>query len=176
MHLNSGFKTKIKPQPREDSLQKPPNEVGLFSSRSPHRPNPVALSALQVVSVNITGMIVMRIMLVMMLIINFGLMLMMIVLLLLMMMMMILIMVIILMIEVTFMMSSMIYSCLHYYSIGGYVVVNGLDLIEDTPIIDIKPYIPAFDSFPEGKYIDNDDDDDNDCDDDDCDGNYDDNC
>jgi len=73
MHLNSGFKTKIKPQPREDSLQKPPNEVGLFSSRSPHRPNPVALSALQVVSVNITGMIVMRMMLVMMmLIINFG--------------------------------------------------------------------------------------------------------
>jgi len=65
-------------------------------------------------------------------------------------------------------MSSIIYSCLHYYSIGGYVVVNGLDLIEDTPIIDIKPYIPAFDSFPEGKYIDDDDDDD-------CDGNYDDN-
>jgi hypothetical protein len=72
MHLNSGFKTKIKPQPREDSLQKPPNEVGLFSSRSPHRPNPVALSALQVVSVNITGKIVMRMMLVMKLIINFG--------------------------------------------------------------------------------------------------------
>ena len=58
-------------------------------------------------------------------------------------------------------------------STGGYVVVNGLDLIEDTPIIDIKPYIPAFDSFPDGKYYDdddNDDDDDDVNDDDDDDG------
>ena len=27
----------------------------------------------------------------------------------------------------------------------------GLDLLDGTPILDIKPYIPAFDSFPEAK-------------------------
>ena len=30
----------------------------------------------------------------------------------------------------------------------GVVEVLGLDLLDDTPIIDIKPYVPAFDSFP----------------------------
>ena len=27
----------------------------------------------------------------------------------------------------------------------------GLDLLDGTPILDIKPYIPAFDSFPEAR-------------------------
>ncbi len=49
MHRNSGYKTKIKPQPRKDSNNNSIEiEVGLFSSRAPHRPNPVAISALKI--------------------------------------------------------------------------------------------------------------------------------
>ena len=33
----------------------------------------------------------------------------------------------------------------------GTVEVIGLDLLDGTPILDIKPYIPAFDSFPEAR-------------------------
>ncbi|MCK9630666.1 MAG: tRNA (N6-threonylcarbamoyladenosine(37)-N6)-methyltransferase TrmO [Methanoregula sp.] len=31
----------------------------------------------------------------------------------------------------------------------GVLQVRGLDLLEGTPVLDIKPYIPAFDSFPD---------------------------
>jgi len=31
---------------------------------------------------------------------------------------------------------------------GGTLHVSGLDLLEGTPILDIKPYVPAFDSIP----------------------------
>lgn len=31
---------------------------------------------------------------------------------------------------------------------GGTLHVTGLDLLEGTPILDIKPYVPAFDSIP----------------------------
>lgn len=55
MHLNAGFKHKIRPQPVEDADSQPPRQVGLFSSRAPHRPNPIALSALKVVNVNVTA-------------------------------------------------------------------------------------------------------------------------
>ena len=88
LHLNSGFKTKIRPQPLGNAAKRPPQQVGLFSSRAPHRPNPIAISALQVTSVNVSQ---------------------------------------------------------------GIIHVKGLDLINDTPILDIKPYIPAFDSFPDAK-------------------------
>ena len=113
MHLNSGFKSKIKPMPNptlsdstlssdsseNDSPTSNSNslsssstsgslEVGLFCSRAPHRPNPIALSALRVVSVNIST---------------------------------------------------------------GIIEVDGLDLLHNTPVLDIKPYVPAFDSFPEAR-------------------------
>lgn len=88
MHLNKGFKTKIRPQPRPEMETQPPREVGLFCSRAPHRPNPIALSCLQVVSVDVAE---------------------------------------------------------------GIVEVLGLDLLNDTPVLDIKPYIPAFDAFPEAR-------------------------
>ena len=52
MHLNEGFKFRIKPMPRSDALKKPPGEVGLFSSRAPHRPNPIALSAIAITEVD----------------------------------------------------------------------------------------------------------------------------
>lgn len=33
----------------------------------------------------------------------------------------------------------------------GILLVKGLDLLDGTPVLDIKPYIPAFDSFPDAK-------------------------
>ena len=32
---------------------------------------------------------------------------------------------------------------------GRRIVVEGIDLLDETPILDIKPYIPAFDSIPD---------------------------
>ncbi|MFA5414080.1 MAG: tRNA (N6-threonylcarbamoyladenosine(37)-N6)-methyltransferase TrmO [Methanoregula sp.] len=32
---------------------------------------------------------------------------------------------------------------------GGTLHVSGLDLLEGTPVLDIKPYVPAFDSIPQ---------------------------
>ena len=88
MHLNKGFKTKIRPQPRAGSVVQPPAEVGLFCSRAPHRPNPIALSCLKITGVDVEK---------------------------------------------------------------GVITVHGLDLLDDTPILDIKPYIPAFDAFPDAR-------------------------
>lgn len=62
-------------------------QVGLFCSRAPHRPNPIALSALKISSVDVKS---------------------------------------------------------------GIIEVVGLDLLDGTPVLDIKPYVPAFDSFPGG--------------------------
>jgi len=93
MHRNSGYKTQIKPMPRADALNKTMTnskdlKVGLFCSRAPHRPNPIALSALKVTSVD---------------------------------------------------------------SVNGIIEVIGLDLLDGTPILDIKPYVPAFDAFPDAR-------------------------
>jgi tRNA (Thr-GGU) A37 N-methylase len=30
---------------------------------------------------------------------------------------------------------------------GGVLQVEGLDILDNTPLLDIKPYIPAFDAF-----------------------------
>ena len=32
---------------------------------------------------------------------------------------------------------------------GFEFLIPGIDLLDETPIIDVKPYIPAFDSFPD---------------------------
>eukprot|EP01039_Chlorochromonas_danica_P006724 gene6724-7433_t len=88
MHVNSGFKRKIRPQPVANAEKAVPQQVGLFSSRAPHRPNPIALSAVKVV---------------------------------------------------------------HVDAVAGIIEVEGLDLLHDTPVLDIKPYIPAFDAFPEAR-------------------------
>jgi tRNA-Thr(GGU) m(6)t(6)A37 methyltransferase TsaA len=89
MHLNSGFRKKIKPMPlHQDNIKNVPKEVGLFGSRAPHRPNPIALSALEVVKVDAQL---------------------------------------------------------------GTIDILGLDLLDGTPVLDIKPYVPAFDSFPEAR-------------------------
>lgn len=34
---------------------------------------------------------------------------------------------------------------------GRFITVDGLDILDGTPVIDIKPYIPAFDSFQSAK-------------------------
>ena len=62
--------------------------MGLFASRAPHRPNPIALSALKIS---------------------------------------------------------------HIDCAAGTITVLGLDLLNGTPILDIKPYIPAFDAFPDAR-------------------------
>jgi tRNA-Thr(GGU) m(6)t(6)A37 methyltransferase TsaA len=85
---NHGYKDKIRPMPREDMARKPPQEVGLFCSRAPHRPNPIGLSALRISKVDKE-------------------------------------------------------KCS--------IEVDGLDFLNHTPILDVKPYVPAFDSFPDAR-------------------------
>jgi tRNA-Thr(GGU) m(6)t(6)A37 methyltransferase TsaA len=86
MHVNTGYKLTIKPQPSADAVGPVPVEVGLFSSRAPHRPTPIAISAVRITDVNMSE---------------------------------------------------------------GTISVLGIDLLDNTPVLDIKPYIPAFDSFPD---------------------------
>eukprot|EP01036_Dinobryon_divergens_P029120 gene29120-38182_t len=107
MHLNNGFKQKIRPQPVAHAASRPPPEVGLFSSRAPHRPNPIALSALRVIRVD-TG-------------------------------------------SNTILMHDIrnISEVLILYL--GEIHVRGIDLLNDTPVLDIKPYVPAFDAFPDAR-------------------------
>lgn len=77
MHLNRGWNAKVLP-PRG-----PRQKRGLLSTRSPHRPNPIALSAARLLGVE-----------------------------------------------------------------GLRVHVERLDLLDGTPILDIKPYLPYADAFP----------------------------
>jgi len=66
----------------------PKQRRGVFSTRSPHRPNPVGLSAVDLISVDSKNLT---------------------------------------------------------------ITIGPCDLLENTPILDIKPYIPNYDSFPESK-------------------------
>jgi tRNA (Thr-GGU) A37 N-methylase len=39
-------------------------------------------------------------------------------------------------------------SCVRLLGVaGGRLNVSGLDILDQTPLLDIKPYVPAFDSF-----------------------------
>lgn len=78
-HLNENWKPKIKP-PRSD------RKVGVFASRSPHRPNQIGMSCVELEKV-----------------------------------------------------------------LGRKVYIRNFDLLDGTPILDIKPYIPYCDSFPDSK-------------------------
>lgn len=74
---------------RRRPLVRPPRggeKRGVFATRSPHRPNPIGLSAVQLLGVE-----------------------------------------------------------------GTFVHVRGLDLLDGTPVLDIKPYIPDFDARPEAR-------------------------
>jgi tRNA-Thr(GGU) m(6)t(6)A37 methyltransferase TsaA len=75
---SSAVKAKVRP-PRLDGIK-----VGLFSTRTPHRPNPIGLSVARVDRIE-----------------------------------------------------------------GGCVYLSCIDLIDGTPVLDIKPYIPSYDSLPD---------------------------
>jgi tRNA (adenine37-N6)-methyltransferase len=77
-HLNEGWRPKVLP-PRSTTGRK-----GVLSTRSPHRPNPLGLSALRLLRVE-----------------------------------------------------------------GLTLQVQGVDMLDGTPVLDIKPYVPYSDSFPE---------------------------
>ena len=79
-HHNQGWRPKVLP-PRSRSGRK-----GVFSTRSPHRPNPIGLSALRLLKVE-----------------------------------------------------------------GLKVHVQDVDLLDGTPVLDIKPYVPYTDAFPEAR-------------------------
>jgi tRNA (adenine37-N6)-methyltransferase len=77
-HLNEGWRPKVLP-PRSTTGRK-----GVLSTRSPHRPNPLGLSALRLLRVD-----------------------------------------------------------------GLTLFVQGVDMLDGTPVLDIKPYVPYSDAFPE---------------------------
>ncbi|CEM04951.1 unnamed protein product [Vitrella brassicaformis CCMP3155] len=81
MHLNQGWRSKVRVYPR-----KLPRRLGLFATRAPHRPNQLALSAVEVVGVDVDA---------------------------------------------------------------GQLHILGLDLLDGTPVLDIKPYVPYADAFPD---------------------------
>lgn len=76
-HLNPEWKPMVSP-PRSE------HKVGVFASRSPHRPNGIGLSAVKLVKVK-----------------------------------------------------------------GLEITISGSDILDGSPVLDIKPYIPVYDSFPE---------------------------
>ena len=79
-HHNTGWRPKVLP-PRSDSGRK-----GVFATRSPHRPNPIGLSAVRLLKVE-----------------------------------------------------------------GLRVHVQDVDLVDGTPVLDIKPYVPYTDAFPDAQ-------------------------
>ena len=68
---------------KEDSVLRPRRRVGVLSSRAPHRPNPIGMSALRLVRAE-----------------------------------------------------------------GLELTVHGVDCLDRTPVLDVKPYLPAYDAFP----------------------------
>lgn len=80
-HLNATWKPKVAPPYAPEN-----RKYGVFSTRSPHRPNPIGLSCVELEGID-----------------------------------------------------------------GLNVYLNHCDILDRTPILDIKPYIPAVDAFPESK-------------------------
>jgi len=79
-HRNDKWKPKVLP-PRTESKK------GVFSTRSPHRPNPIGLSLVKLISIS-----------------------------------------------------------------GREIIIGDHDLLDETPILDIKPYLPHVESIPEAKF------------------------
>jgi tRNA-Thr(GGU) m(6)t(6)A37 methyltransferase TsaA len=43
-------------------------------------------------------------------------------------------------------------SCVRVLSVAGNVVtIGGVDILDGTPLLDIKPYVPKFDAFPDSR-------------------------
>ncbi|PIR22481.1 MAG: tRNA (N6-threonylcarbamoyladenosine(37)-N6)-methyltransferase TrmO [Deltaproteobacteria bacterium CG11_big_fil_rev_8_21_14_0_20_45_16] len=85
-HLEKNWRPKISP-PRIDG----PERVGVLASRSPHRPNPLGMSALKIEKIETQA------------------------------------------------------------PNGVEIHLSGLDLLDGTPVLDIKPYLPFADAFPDAK-------------------------
>ena len=81
-HLNSGWNPKVSPP----VISPPGRRVGVFASRSPHRPNPLGISAVELVGVERLR-----------------------------------------------------------------IYIRNFDMLDGTPVFDIKPYIPRADAFPEAR-------------------------
>jgi tRNA-Thr(GGU) m(6)t(6)A37 methyltransferase TsaA len=79
LHLNHGFRDQVTP-PGQDKAR------GLLSTRAPHRPNPIGLSAVRLLSVD-----------------------------------------------------------------GLRLQVERIDLLDGTPVLDVKPYVPYADAFPDAR-------------------------
>lgn len=79
-HLNDGWRPKVLP-PRSDGRRR-----GVFSTRAPHRPNPIGMSALELVQVRADDRL---------------------------------------------------------------LIVRGVDMIDGTPVLDIKPYVAYCDAYPD---------------------------
>jgi tRNA-Thr(GGU) m(6)t(6)A37 methyltransferase TsaA len=79
-NTNKGIKTKVHP-PRLEG-----EKIGLYATRTPHRPNPIGLSVVKLEKIE-----------------------------------------------------------------GGIVYVSGVDLVDGTPVLDIKPYLPTSDALPEAR-------------------------
>ncbi len=75
LHKSKGFNLKVKPH-WSDQLH------GVFTTRSPRRPNPIGISVVELIEVK-----------------------------------------------------------------GNTLIIRGIDILDETPLLDIKPYIPEFDSF-----------------------------
>lgn len=78
-HLNKNWKPKVSPP-----IKGAKNKVGVFATRSPHRPNPIGLSCVELIKIT-----------------------------------------------------------------GLKIYIRNFDMLDQTPVLDIKPYITACDSFPE---------------------------
>lgn len=87
LHLNLDPSGAPRPFPKTVRPPRDPSRPrGLFATRAPHRPNPIGLSALRIVSIE-----------------------------------------------------------------GSIVRVRGIDLLDGTPILDLKPYVPYADAFPDAR-------------------------
>ena len=79
-NTNKGIKTKVHP-PRMEG-----EKIGLYATRTPHRPNPIGLSVVRLEKIE-----------------------------------------------------------------GGTIYVSGVDLVDGTPVLDVKPYLPSADSLPDAR-------------------------
>ena len=108
MHLNKGWNPMVKP-PRG-----PGEKYGLFSTRSPHRPNPGEWKAVRRSRIRFRSSLT----------------------------------------ETPWNVPAVALSALEITSVDvkeGVVHVLGLDLLDGTPVLDIKPYIPYCDAFPQSR-------------------------
>jgi tRNA (Thr-GGU) A37 N-methylase len=119
---DKGLKAKVRP-PRLGGAR-----VGLFSTRTPHRPNPIGTppphtsSIIAVIIITIILIIALFILFVMALLVVFVLLL-------------------------SFFRAGLTIAKIERLE-RGVLHISGVDLVDGTPVLDIKPYLPRYDSLP----------------------------